>query len=123
MSKLAALDSELQRLIGLPGRRPHIARRIAQLDAAVEHQLAAANRILQRLKALTLLSEAAEQNLEDDLKFLAAKIKELEDGSDDDTDDESDDGPDDEPGDETSHGSDDEPNDEPDSEPADEPAS
>ena len=123
MAKLTALDNELQRLIDLPGRRPHIARRIVRLDATVERQLAVANGILQRLKALTLHSEAAEQRLEDDLKFLAAKIKELEDESDDDTDDESDDEPDDEPDDETSHGSDDEPNDEPDSEPADEPIS
>ena len=127
MARLTALDEELQRLVDLPGRRPHIARRIAQLDAAVERQLAVANGILQRLKALTLHSKATEQHLEDDLRFLAAKIKELEDESDDDTDDdtddESDDESDDEPDDETSHGSDDEPNDEPDSEPADEPIS
>ena len=115
MAKLTALDEELQRLVDLPGRRPHIARRIAQLDAAIERQLAVANGILERLKTLNLHSEAAEQRLEEDLNFLSAKIKELEDESDDDTDDESEEESDDE--------SDDEPNDEPDSEPVDEPIS
>ena len=123
MAKLTALDEELQRLVDLPGRRPHIARRIAQLDAAIERQLAVANGILERLKTLNLHSEAAEQRLKEDLNFLSAKIKELEDESDDDTDDESEDKSDDEPDDETSHGSDDEPTDEPNSEPADEPIS
>ena len=115
MARLTALDEELQRLVDLPGRRPHIARRIAQLDAAVERQLAVANGILQKLKALTLHGKAIEQRLEEDLKFISAKIKELEDESDDDTDDESEEESDDE--------SDDEPNDEPDSEPVDEPIS
>ena len=123
MARLTALDEELQRLVDLPGRRPHIARRIAQLDAAVERQLAVANGILQKLKALTLHGKATEQRLEEDLKFISAKIKELEDESDDDTDDESEDKSDDEPDDETSHGSDDEPTDEPNSEPGDEPIS
>ena len=113
MAKLTALDEERQRLVDLPGRRPHIARRIAQLDAAVERQLAVADGILQRLKTLTLQSEATLQHLEDDLKFLSAKIKELEDESDDEADNETDDEPDDESDDETSHGSDDEPADGP----------
>lgn len=75
MTHLNELIEEHRLLVELPTRLRSTARRIAQLDLAIDRQLAVANEILRQLKSLSRFDEIDPDHLDEDIRIIDELIR------------------------------------------------